>query len=86
MIESQVIDVRQHAVRITQIFGQILLDVQDGEDIATPETCERLVSILKAMSSNLPQGTMEQAYSTLHPEAQQAISAAIYSNTAVVTP
>ena len=86
MIESQVIDLRKNAVRITQIAGQILSDVREGEDIATAETCASLVNILKAMGSNLPQDIMQQAYSTLDAEAQQAISAAIYSTSPVVTP
>jgi len=86
LIESQVIDISRNAVRITQIVGQILSDVGEGEDIASAETCENLVSILKVMRSSLPQDMMQQAYSTLDPEAQQAISAAIYSTSAVVTP
>lgn len=86
MIESQVIDIRKNAVRITQISGKILSDVGDGEDIASAETCEKLVSILKVMGSSLPQDMMQQAYSTLDEETHQAISAAIYSTSTVVTP
>ncbi|CAJ1951966.1 unnamed protein product [Cylindrotheca closterium] len=86
LIESQVIDVSKNAVKICQIAGQVLSAVSDGEEIASPETCENLVSILKVMRSDLPQDMMQQAYSTLHPEAQQAISAAIYSTSSVVTP
>ena len=86
MIESQVIDISKNAVRITQIAGPVLSDVGEGEDIASAETCENLVKILKVMQSSLPQHTMRQAYSTLDPEVQQAISAAIYRTSAVVTP
>lgn len=86
MIESQAIDLGKNATRITQIIGHILSDVGEGEEVASPETCEKLVSILKVMGDNLPEATMQQAFSALEPEAQQAINVAVYRTSAVVTP
>lgn len=77
---------RKNATKITQIAGQILSGVREGEDIASAETCENLVSILKMMGSSLPQEMMQQAYLTLDEDSQQAISAAIYGTSPVVTP
>jgi hypothetical protein len=90
LIENGSIDLAANAVKITQIVGQILSDVEEGEDIATSETCKKLTSILQSMGNELPQETMQQAFNTLGEDAQHAVSMAMQelagSRSRVVTP
>jgi hypothetical protein len=48
--------------------------VEDGEEIASPDTCERLAAILYQMQQQLPQETMQEAFASLAPEAQNIVS------------
>lgn len=90
LIENGSVDLTANAIKVTQIVGQILSDVEDGEEIATPETCERLTCILQTMGTDLPQETMQQAFSMLGEDAQHAVSMAMQelarSRSRVVTP
>jgi hypothetical protein len=90
LIESGAIDLSREATRITRMIGEILSDVQDGEEVATPDTVERLTSILYQMQQNLPQATMQQAFASLGADAQNTVSAVMQevgrSRSSVVTP
>eukprot|EP00980_Cylindrotheca_fusiformis_P001646 scaffold374_cov124-Cylindrotheca_fusiformis.AAC.5 len=88
LIENGSVDLSANAIRITHIIGQILAGVEEGKEIATTETCERLTSILQTMGANLPQETMHQAFSTLGEDVQHAVSVAMqeFARSRVVTP
>lgn len=90
MIETGRLNLGAEAVRVTQIIGQILSDVEEGEEVATPETCERLTAALQAMGNELPQDIMQQAYNSLGAEAQNAVTMAMQelarSRSNLVTP
>ena len=90
LIESGRINLSDEAVRVTQIIGNILCDVEDGEEIATPETCERLTAALQAMGNELPPAMMQHAYNSLGADAQNAIAMAMQelarTRTNLVTP
>jgi hypothetical protein len=90
LIENGCINLSSEATRITQIIGQILSDVEEGEDIASSETCEKLTSILQTMGNELPPETMSQAFGALGAESQNAIAMAVQelsrSRSRIVTP
>ncbi len=73
MIENGKIEMKDEAQRLTRIIGEVLLKVQDGEEIATPDTVERLSIILFQMHQGLPPCTMRQALEGLTPEAQDVV-------------
>jgi hypothetical protein len=75
LIENGLMNPINSAFRITQINGAILSDAQqEGCDVATPETCERLMKFLYEMQQQNPQGVL-QAYSNLNGEVQKVLSA-----------
>jgi hypothetical protein len=49
LVESGAMDLQSNAGHISQICGTILAEVQEGEELATPDTCERLATILYQM-------------------------------------
>lgn len=75
---------------MTRIIAEILADVQEGEEIASPETCERLAGILFQMQQQLPQDTMQLAYGSLAAETQNAVGDVLrnyaLSRSHIVTP
>lgn len=90
LIENGSINAVSDAYQITRIIGAILSDVhQEGLDVATPDTCERLTKILYELQQQNPQEVL-QAYDGLSGEAQEALSAAIqdysHSRSNIVTP
>ena len=56
LIESGSIDLGVEANRVTRIIREIIADVQDGEEIASPDTCERLTTIFYQLEKQFPQG------------------------------
>jgi hypothetical protein len=90
LIENGTIALDQEAIRLTRIIGEVLVESEDGEDIATPDTLERMSSILFQMQQGLAPSTMQQAFGALGPEAQQLVASIIQqvgtSRTHVVTP
>lgn len=78
------------ATQITRIIGEILLLVEDGEEIASPETCLRFARILLHMQQDVPGVVMQQAFASLVPEAQSVVNSVMegyrVSQCKVVTP
>ncbi|KAG7348416.1 hypothetical protein IV203_017121 [Nitzschia inconspicua] len=90
LIENGSINPVNDASRITRLIGAILSDVQqEGLDVATPDTCERLTKILYDIHQQNPQAVL-QGYASLNGEAQEALSMAIQdfslSRSNLVTP
>ncbi|KAL3905801.1 MAG: hypothetical protein SGILL_009530 [Bacillariaceae sp.] len=89
LIENGSINLVSEASRITKITGAILSDVQEGLGVASPETCERLLSIVNQLHHQNPQAVM-QAYAGLDSDAQNILSSAIQnysqSGSRIVTP
>jgi hypothetical protein len=89
LIENGSINLNTEASKITRIIGSILSDVNDGLDVASADTCERLMKILYEIQQQNPQG-MQQAYAGLDYDVQNVLHAAIedyaQSRTRVVTP
>lgn len=90
LIENGTIPLDQEAVRLIRIIGDILVEVQEGEDVATPDTVERMSSILFQMQEGLAPSTLQQALGALGPEAQQIVGSVVQqvgiSRSHVVTP
>ena len=57
-------------------IGNILALVQDGEEVATHETCVRLTHILLQLQQQMPQ-EVRHAFQSLSGDAQQAVNGAI---------
>eukprot|EP00536_Pseudo-nitzschia_multiseries_P016082 jgi/Psemu1/292348/fgenesh1_pg.1016_\ len=89
LIEKGFIDIQVEAPRIISIAGSILSDVKEGIDVASADTCERLVKILYDMQSENSQA-MQQVFVALDPDIQNVISYAVQgfaqSQSSVVTP
>jgi importin-5 len=91
LIESGTVDLATHAGRIAEIIATILsLVVVDGEDVATPDTCERLKVILYQMQQTLPAATLQESFGALDADSQTLVSGvfrdAALSRSQVVTP
>jgi importin-5 len=90
LIESGVISLSQESVRVAKIIGTVLVQVHEGEDVASPDTIERLSSILFQMQQSLPPSTLQQAFVSMEPEAQQIASSILQemgvSRSHIVTP
>jgi hypothetical protein len=83
------VNVPANAPQLLKIIGDILMFVTDGEEIATPDTCHRLMYILRKMQNEVDSGIMQQGFSSLVPEAQNAIQMAMEqsaSQSNLVTP
>lgn len=90
LIENGTIALDQEYGPIARILGDVLVDVQDGEDVATPDTVERMSTILFQMQQGLAPSTVQQAFGGLSPEAQQLVGSILQqvgiSRSHVVTP
>ena len=75
-----VISLSLESGRVAKIIGDILVQVQHkGEDVASPETMERLSSILYKMQQSLAPSTFQQeAFGTMYPNAQQIATSILY--------
>lgn len=90
LVENGTIALDQEAVRVARIIGDVLVEVQEGEDVATPDTVERMSSILFQMQQGLAPSTIQQAFGALGPDAQQVVGSVLQdlglSRAHVVTP
>jgi len=90
LVENGTIALDQEAGRVTRIIGDVLVEVQEGEDVATSDTVERMSSILFQMQQGLTPATLRQAFGGLGPEAQQIVGSVLQemgtSRAPVVTP
>ena len=90
LIETGVISLTHESVRVAKIIGDILVQVHEGEDIASPDTMERLSSILYQMQQSLAPSTLQQAFGTMDHTAQQIAASILYdmsvSRARIVTP
>ena len=63
------------SAQLTRIVGETLAQVEEGEEIATQETCERFASILMQMQQEVAPDKMQAAFNMLSPEAQNITNA-----------
>lgn len=91
LIETGIISLSEESVRVAKIIGDIFVQVhKEGEEVATPDTVERLSSILYQMQQSLSPSTLQLAFGGMDTDAQQ-IAASILrevglSRTRIVTP
>ena len=71
-----------------RIMGDILSRVEEGEEIATQDTCFQFGSILNQLQQNAPASSIQQTFASLEPSQQAAISSAMQNSnrSPVVTP
>jgi hypothetical protein len=77
LVEIGTISLVSESAQLTRIIGQTLAQVEEGEEIATPETCERFASILMQMQKEVATDRMQAAFNMLSPEAQNITNAAM---------
>lgn len=75
MIEKGVISTDIECGEILRVIGETLELVEEGEDLASTESCLRFAGILFKMQLEIPGDRMEQAFSALRAEAQSAVNA-----------
>lgn len=71
--EGHIGDLKKNMKNLVEIIGQIAAAVGDEEDIATQDTCIRLVKILSTLQQTHPKD-FEAAYSSLSQESQNGIN------------
>ena len=72
------------------IIATILSDIDNDEDVATPETIERFKTILFQMEQSVPASTLQQAFGALDGDTQNIVNIAIgeaaHSRSNLITP
>mmetsp|Transcript_24488 Transcript_24488/g.58091 ORF Transcript_24488/g.58091 Transcript_24488/m.58091 type:complete len:1322 (+) Transcript_24488:125-4090(+) len=76
LIENGSINIQVEAFRLTQIISAILFDVEEGEDVATQDTCSQLASILFQLQQGNPQ-MVQKAYVGLDADVQRVVGAVL---------
>jgi hypothetical protein len=75
---------------VLRIIGEVLHLVENGEAVATSETCLRFASFLFRMQHEVPREFLQECFSSLSPDAQASVQKAVgqYAHEvgAVVTP
>jgi hypothetical protein len=56
------------------VIGEVIASVEDGEEIASEETCQRMAQILRHMQDKIDGKILQEAFSGLSLEAQNGIS------------
>ena len=74
MVKQGHVSIIIHTEDVLRIIGSTLEYVNDGEEIATPETQEGFAEILFQMQREVPTGRMQQAYRILSSKAQHAVN------------
>jgi hypothetical protein len=77
LVENGTISLVSESAQLTRIIGETLAQVEEGEETATPETCERFASILMQMQQEVATDKMQAAFNMLSPEAQNLTNAAM---------
>lgn len=75
----------QYQETIVRIIGETLAFVQNGEEVASPETCLRLTRIWVQLQQMVPQDDINRSFSALEQPSQDAINAAVANNAHLVT-
>lgn len=77
LVQSGVVSLEHDASQLLRIFGQIFLETEEGEELASADTLERIVHILHQMKQDVPAATMQQLFGNLNPDAQRVLMAAM---------
>jgi len=74
LVEKGDIDISQNAELLVKIIGGIAAALADEAEVASEETCSRLVSILNQLQQTCNQNVVQHAFSQLTEEAQNGIN------------
>ena len=77
LVESNLINVQAEYGALLQIIGKILALVSEGEEVATQETCSRLMGVVNTVQSSVDANSIQAAFSSMEGDAQQALVAAM---------
>jgi hypothetical protein len=90
LIRNGSINTQEEAFRLTEIIAAILSDVEEGEDVASQDTCSQLMSTLHQLQHGNPQ-MVQKAYAGLDARMQSVVGSilqggAVNSYANIVTP
>lgn len=80
MIEHGKIDMTSTCEMIVRIIGEIFVMVDDGEDIASEETCTRLEAILIRVKDADHSGFVQNSFASLSVKGREAVDAFLENN------
>jgi hypothetical protein len=88
LIEHSWIQLNVEFEQVMRVIGETLTLVNEGEDIATEQTCQRFAEILTRMKQHVPQEMIHRSFNGLSLDSQAAINLAFEQNSSanVVTP
>ena len=62
---------------LIRIIGKILALVSEGEEVASQDTCSRLIGVIAKIQQTVDGNMIQSVFSTLEPDVQQALVAAM---------
>ena len=74
LIESGVLDLSSNAHLLISVIGEVIASVEEGEEIASEGTCQRMAQIVRHMQEKIDGKVLQDAFSGLSLEAQNGIS------------
>ena len=74
LVENGDIDLTQNLTQVLKVVGEVADAVNDGDEIATQETCGRFANIIAAIQSQLDASLLQQAFANITEEARNGIN------------
>ena len=77
LVELNLINVQAEYGTLIRIVGKILASVSDGEEVATQNTCARMMGVINKIQQSVDGNSIQSVFSALEPDVQQALVAAM---------
>ena len=77
LVEANLINIQTEYSALLRIIGKVLALVSDGDDVATEATCARLMGVVNMIQQTVDGNSIQDVFSTMDPESQQALVAAM---------
>ena len=77
LVESNMINLQTEYSTLIRIIGKILSLVSEGDDVASPSTCSRMMGVIGKIQQAVDGNSIQVAFSMLDPEVQEALAAAM---------
>jgi len=77
LVETNIINVQTEYRTLIRIIGKILVLVSEGDEVASQNTCSRLMGVIGKIQQTVDGNSIQAAFSVLEPEAQEALVSAM---------
>lgn len=77
LVESNAITVQSEYGNLIRIIGKTLALVTDGDEVATENTCSRMMSVINKIQQTVDGDSIQTAFASMEADAQQALVAAM---------